>query len=287
MKTVRSIFVSDLHLGCRYANAAALLNFLKSHQPEYLYLVGDIIDGWRLQRGWYWNDSYSFLIRNILDLLKRGTIVRYTPGNHDEFLRDFIDSLGSVQIADEFIHTTADNRDLLVMHGDQFDAVVRQARWLSRLGDIGYNALLLINQWFNVALKLFGRNYWSLSAFIKHQVKRATCFIGQFEDVVTKHAAARGCAGVICGHIHTPAIRHRNGVDYFNTGDWVESCTALVEYDDGTFELIHRPEHPDAQPEIVPAAVATTNFGFWHQSRPVLSRPRSTTAVPTHSLTSE
>lgn len=125
MKTVRSIFVSELHLGCRYANAAALLNFLKSHQPEYLYLVGDIIDGWRVQRVWYWTDSYSFLIRSILDLLKRGTIVRYTPGNHDEFLRDFIDSLGSVQIADEFIHTTADNRQLLVMRGDQFDAIDR------------------------------------------------------------------------------------------------------------------------------------------------------------------
>ena len=178
---VRSVFVSDLHLGCKYANANALLAFLKQHQPEYLYLVGDIIDGWRLQRGWYWDDSYSFLVRRILGMLKSGTIVRYTPGNHDEFLRHFIDSLGSVQIADEFIHHTADGQRVLVMHGDQFDSVVKHARWLSLVGDVGYNALLALNRWFNLVRRRCGFGYWSLSAAIKRQVKQATNFISDFD----------------------------------------------------------------------------------------------------------
>ncbi len=238
VKQVRSIFISDIHLGCRYSHAEDLQWFLQCHQPQYLYLVGDIIDGWRLKRGWYWNDSYSDLIRRMLELLKRGTVIRYAPGNHDEFLRKFIDHLGSVEIADEFIHTTADDQRLLVMHGDQFDAVVRNARLLSMVGDVGYDCLLVLNQWFNALRRLMGRRYWSLSGFIKTQVKRATCFIGQFEDVVTKHAGARGCSGVICGHIHTPTVTERNGVRYFNTGDWVENCTALIEHLDGSFELV-------------------------------------------------
>lgn len=243
MAMVRSVFVSDLHLGCKYANAHALLAFLKEHEPEYLYLVGDIIDGWRLRRGWYWDDSYSFLIRRVLGMLKSGTIVRYTPGNHDEFLRDFIDSLGSVQIADEFIHHAADGQKLLVTHGDQFDSVVRHARWLTLLGDVGYNGLLALNRWFNLARRRCGFGYWSLSAAIKRQVKRATNFISDFEDAVTRHAVSKGCDAVLCGHIHTPIISQRNGVRYLNSGDWVESCTAIVEYTDGTFELIHRPAH--------------------------------------------
>jgi UDP-2,3-diacylglucosamine pyrophosphatase LpxH len=262
MRPIRSIFVSDLHLGCKYANAAALLSFLKEQQPRYLYLVGDIIDGWRLRRGWYWDDSYSFLIRRVLGMLKTGTIVRYTPGNHDEFLRHFIDSLGSVQIADEFIHHTADGQRVLVTHGDQFDSVVRHARWLSLLGDVGYNALLALNRWFNLARRCCGFGYWSLSSAIKRQVKSATNFISDFEEVVTRHAASKGCDAVLCGHIHTPIISQRNGVRYLNCGDWVESCTAIVEYTDGTFELIHRPSHRD---ELMPAASDT---GFFGESTP-------------------
>ncbi len=258
MRPIRSIFVSDLHLGCKYANASALLSFLKEQQPQYLYLVGDIIDGWRLRRGWYWDDSYSFLIRRVLGMLKTGTIVRYTPGNHDEFLRHFIDSLGSVQIADEFIHHTADGQRVLVTHGDQFDSVVRHARWLTLLGDVGYNALLALNRWFNLARRRCGFGYWSLSASIKRQVKQATNFISDFEDAVTRHAASKGCDAVLCGHIHTPIISQRNGVRYLNSGDWVESCSAIVEYFDGTFELIQRPSHRD---ELMPAASDTGFFG--------------------------
>lgn len=251
MQRARTIFVSDLHLGCKYAQAEALLAFLQRHQPDYLYLVGDIVDGWRLRKGWYWNDTYSFLLRRLIQMLKQGTVIRYTPGNHDEFLRGFVDQLGSVEIADEFVHRTADGRRLLVLHGDQFDSVVRHARFLSLLGDTGYNLLLGLNRLFNAVRRRFGFGYWSLSAFLKRQVKRATNFVSRFEDVVTRYAADRGCDGVVCGHIHTPAATERQGVRYLNTGDWVESCTALIEYADGTLALIHHPWH-DAVPSPIP-----------------------------------
>jgi UDP-2,3-diacylglucosamine pyrophosphatase LpxH len=243
MSSIRSIFVSDVHLGCRYTHAAALLQFLRGHEPEHLYLVGDIIDGWRLRRGWYWTDTYTYLLRHIVGLMKRGTRVYYTPGNHDEFLRCYLHDLGSIQIADELVHHTADGRRLLVMHGDQFDTAVRHAPWLAHLGDTGYNLLLGMNIVFNGVRRRLGMEYWSLSAAIKRRVKQATSFVSNFETLITQHAADRGCAGVVCGHIHTPRISRREGVDYYNTGDWVESCTALVEHGDGTLELLHRPWH--------------------------------------------
>jgi len=219
MKRIRTLFVSDLHLGCRYTHADALLAFLRNHEPEYLYLVGDVVDGWRLRRSWYWNDTYTYLFKRIIDLMRNGTQVFYTPGNHDEFLRDFVSNFGSVQLADEFVHTTADDRRLLVMHGDQFDTVVRHARWVSHLGDAGYNVLLGINVVFNALRRKLGFGYWSLSSYIKRRVKRATNFIANFEEVVTRHAAQRGCHGVVCGHIHTPAMTEVNNVTYYNTGD--------------------------------------------------------------------
>lgn len=241
MSKIRSIFVSDAHLGCKYTQSEALLAFLRNHQPEYLYLVGDIIDGWRLKRSWYWNDTFTFVLQRIVELMKRGTKVYYTPGNHDEYLRGFLGSIGSIQLHDEFIHITADGRRVLVTHGDKFDSVVRHARWLSHLGDVGYNLLLGVNVVFNTVRRWFGFGYWSLSAYIKRRVKQATSFIGKFEDVLTRAAIQHGCEGVICGHIHTPAISEVNGVTYYNTGDWVESCTALVEYYDGRMELLYRP----------------------------------------------
>lgn len=261
MQRIRSIFISDVHLGCRYTHADSLLAFLKNHQPQYLYIVGDFIDGWRLRKGWYWNDTYTFLFKRIVDLMKRGTRVFYTPGNHDEFLRDFIENLGSVQLADEFIHVTADQRRLLVTHGDKFDACVLHARWLAHLGDAGYNLLLGINIVFNALRRRLGLGYWSLSQYIKGRVKQATCYIGNFEECVTRYAAERGCEGIVCGHIHTPKILERNGIAYYNTGDWVESCTALVEYADGSLELLYRPlnaadrslaDDLDAVPQFIP-----------------------------------
>ncbi|MFN0052567.1 MAG: UDP-2,3-diacylglucosamine diphosphatase [Planctomycetales bacterium] len=241
MKTIRAIFISDAHLGCKHAHAEALLAFLKNHQPQFLYIVGDFVDGWRLKKRWYWTDTYTYLFKRIVDLMKRGTRVYYTPGNHDEFLRSFTENLGSVQLADEFVHITADQRRVLVTHGDKFDAVVLNHRWLTLLGDAGYNLLLGVNVVFNAIRRRLGFGYWSLSAAIKRRVKQATCYIGNFEDVVTRYAAQQGCSGIICGHIHTPKMMTLNGVDYYNTGDWVESCTALVEYSDGSFEILHRP----------------------------------------------
>ena len=243
MRQVRSVFVSDVHLGCKFGNAEAFLEFLNSVQPEYLYIVGDFIDGWRLKRSWHWTDTYSFILKRLVELVRGGTKVLYTPGNHDEFLRDFIYNLGSIEISDEFVHVTADSRRLLVMHGDQFDTVVRNCRWLSMIGDVGYNLLLLINKGFNFVRRKLGFGYWSLSAAIKRKVKQATNFISSFEDVITKYARSRDAVGVICGHIHTPAISERHGIRYYNTGDWVESCTALVEDYAGNIDLVYAPEH--------------------------------------------
>jgi UDP-2,3-diacylglucosamine pyrophosphatase LpxH len=239
---MRSIFISDVHLGCKYTHADSLLVFLKNHQPDYLYIVGDFLDGWRLTKKWYWDDTYTFLFKHIVDLMKRGTRVFYTPGNHDEFLRDFIENLGSVQLADEFIHTTADNRKLLVTHGDNFDTCVRHVKWLSHLGDSGYNFLLGVNKVFNAIRRKLGFGYWSLSRAIKQKVKQGTSYIDGFEDIVTRHAKEQGCVGAVCGHTHTPKILEKeDGFTYYNTGDWVESCTALVEYANGKMELLYRP----------------------------------------------
>ena len=239
--------MSDTHLGCRYARAEALLDFLNSVEPDRLFLVGDIIDGWRLRKSWFWDDTSTAIVRRILELLDRGTQVYYTPGNHDEFLRQFVRDLGGVSLSDEFVHVTADGRRLLVIHGDQFDTVVRHARWLSLVGDVGYNFLLWVNGVFNAVRRRLGFGYWSLSAYIKHKVKQATSAIARFEDAVVRHARGLQCDGVVCGHIHTPIIHEHQGLVYYNTGDWVESCTALVESFDGEMQLIrwsgdrHRP----------------------------------------------
>lgn len=263
MKRIRTIFISDAHLGCKYTHADALLAFLMNHQPQSLYIVGDFVDGWRLRRRWYWTDTYTFLFLRIVDLMRQGTRVYYLPGNHDEFLRDFMQNLGSIRIADEFVHVTADRRRILVTHGDKFDAAVLHHKWLSHLGDAGYNLLLGINVVFNAMRRRLGFGYWSLSQAIKRRVKQATCHIANFEDIVTRHAAQQGCSGVICGHIHTPKITDVNGITYYNTGDWVESCTALVEYGDGSFELLYRPLNDTA---ATPADDPVDSSGF-------LSRP--------------
>ncbi|HMP03225.1 MAG TPA: UDP-2,3-diacylglucosamine diphosphatase [Gemmatales bacterium] len=249
MPRFRSVFISDVHLGCRYAAADSLLHFLKESTPAHLYLVGDIVDGWRLKRRWYWPPVYNLIVKRLFKLMKRGTKIYYTPGNHDEFLRDLIDDLGGIRIQDEFIHTAADGRRYLIIHGDQFDAAVRHARWLSLIGDVSYDALLVLNQWFNRLRRRVGMGYWSLSGAIKKKVKKATCFISNYEELLGKHALARGCDGVICGHIHTPKIvTLASGAIYCNAGDWVESCTGLVEHENGRLELIYRPHEVLAEP---------------------------------------
>ena len=245
---MRTLFISDVHLGSRHSQAGKLLKYLDFvkdyYKPDKLYIIGDFIDGWKLKRGWYWNDESTLVIRKILTLVKRGTEVIYIAGNHDEFLREFMNDdhqfeLGSIKFVDEAIHETADGRKLLVVHGDKFDISVKYAKWFVKLGDIGYSFLLKLNQLVNRVRDWFScTSYWSLSKTIKHKVKSAVNFIGHFEEFLTKYAKEKGCDGVVCGHIHTPDARvGANGVWYYNTGDWVESCTSIIEEDDGTIHL--------------------------------------------------
>lgn len=235
----RSIWISDIHLGTKGCQADLLLDFLKHTESKYLYLVGDIIDGWRMKRAWYWTQAHNDVIQKILRKARKGTRVIYVPGNHDENFRDFTNHrFGRVAVLYETIHTAADGKRYLVLHGDRFDGVIKYAKWLAFLGDNAYNAAITVNGWFNQVRKMFGLPYWSLSAFLKHKVKNAVEFISKFEEAVVAEARRRGTDGVICGHIHTAEMRDMDGITYCNDGDWVESCTALVEHDDGKMEIL-------------------------------------------------
>ena len=235
----RTVWISDVHLGTAGCNAELLLDFLKSIECETLYLVGDIIDMWRLRKGWYWPPRHNDIVRRILKMAKLNTHVVYVPGNHDEVLRDYAGlAFGDVTIIDQPIHVTADGRRLLVLHGDQFDGVVLYARWLAFLGDNAYELLLKANIALNWVRRRFGMPYWSLAAHLKKRVKNAVQFICRFEEVVAHAASEQDVDGVVCGHIHTAEIRRIGNIDYYNDGDWVESCTALVEHADGRMEII-------------------------------------------------
>lgn len=244
----RTIWISDVHLGTRGCQAEFLLDFLGHVDAEKLYLVGDIIDGWRLRRSWYWPPSHDQVVREILGWADRGRRVVFVPGNHDEALRPFHGCyFRGVQVLDQDMHVTANGRRLLVLHGDQFDGVVCYHRWLALLGDHAYAAALTLNRWFNGARRRLGFPYWSLSAFLKLRVKEAVQFIGQFESAVAGAAREAGADGVVCGHIHHAEMRMIDTVLYCNDGDWVESCTALVEHMDGRLEVLHWPrERPHA-----------------------------------------
>ncbi|WP_243404184.1 UDP-2,3-diacylglucosamine diphosphatase [Zavarzinia aquatilis] len=234
------MFISDIHLGTRGCQADILLDFLKHTESDHLYLVGDIIDGWRLRRSWFWAQSHNDVIQKVLRKARKGTRVIYVPGNHDEAARDYVDlHFGGVAVLMEAIHTGADGRRFLVMHGDAFDGVVKYARWLAHLGDWAYNIALTLNTWFNALRRRFGYPYWSLSAYLKHKVKNAVDYISSFEVAVAEEARRHRVDGVICGHIHHAEIRDIDGVTYCNDGDWVESCTALVEHGDGRMEIVN------------------------------------------------
>ncbi|HEX8486865.1 UDP-2,3-diacylglucosamine diphosphatase [Sphingomonas sp.] len=244
----RTIWISDLHLGTTGSNAAMLLTFLKSHECETLYLVGDIIDGWRLRKGWYWPQSHNDVIRAVLKMAKHGTRVIYIPGNHDEHFRDYVGlEFGGIELLAEDVHVTADGRRLLVIHGDQFDNVMLYARWLAFLGDRAYTMLLRSNGTVNWVRRRLGLPYWSLAAHMKKRVKNAVQFISRYEEVVAHAAAERRVDGVVCGHIHSPEIRRFGDITYYNDGDWVESCTALVEDAAGAMSLIDWAEHMRAE----------------------------------------
>ncbi|MCV6600242.1 MAG: UDP-2,3-diacylglucosamine diphosphatase [Cohaesibacter sp.] len=235
----RSLFLSDLHLGTRGCQADLLLDFLKQHDADVIYLVGDIVDGWRLRRSWYWPQSHNDVVQKLLRKARKGSRVVYIPGNHDEFLRNYYGAhFGGVEVMEKTIHETADGRQMLVIHGDQFDMVVRHAKWLAHLGDWAYSAALGVNTLLNLARRKLGFGYWSLSAWAKLKVKNAVNFIGTYEETLSQEALRHGVDGVICGHIHHAEIHRKFGIDYMNSGDWVESCTALVENEQGQFELI-------------------------------------------------
>lgn len=235
----RTIWISDVHLGTPGCNAELLLDFLRSVDCDTLYLVGDIIDGWRLRKGWYWPQRHNDVIRCILKMAKKGTRVVYVPGNHDEAFRDYVGlNFGGVELLPEVIHETADGRRLLVLHGDAFDGVVLYARWLAFLGDSAYELLLKSNVAVNWVRRRFGLPYWSLAAHLKKKVKNAVQFICSYEEAVAHAAADRGVDGVVCGHIHSAEIRQFGDITYYNDGDWVESCTALVEHADGRMEIL-------------------------------------------------
>lgn len=236
----RSIWISDVHLGTRGCQADLLLDFLRCHESEYLYLVGDIVDGWWLKRSWYWPQAHNDVVQKLLRRARKGAKVFYIPGNHDEAFREYIGlNFGGVAVVEDAVHTTADGRRLLVIHGDQFDAVVKYAKWLAHLGDGAYTALLGINTWFNYVRRKLGFTYWSLSAYLKHRVKNAVEYIGDYEKALAEEARRRNVDGVICGHIHSAEMRPMEGVLYCNDGDWVESCTALVEHESGELEIIN------------------------------------------------
>jgi len=241
----RSVFISDVHLGFPGCSADYLLHFLDSMQCDTLYLVGDIIDFWYMKRRRYWPNSHSAVIRKLLELAAEGTRVVFIPGNHDEAVRPLAGiSLGKIEIHQNIIHDTADGKQYLILHGDEFDSVVRCAPWLAWLGCLAYSGLLKLNHITNAVRRRFGRGYWSLAAFLKHKVKNAVQYISSFEDAVVHEASKQGVDGVICGHIHRAEIRQMGPLLYMNCGDWVESCTALLERMDGSMELVQWSDQP-------------------------------------------
>ncbi|MDS7597142.1 UDP-2,3-diacylglucosamine diphosphatase [Agrobacterium tumefaciens] len=235
----RTLFISDVHLGSKAAKTDFLLDFLKHHEADTLILVGDIIDGWRLRRSWYWPQGCNDVVQKLLRKARKGTRIVYIPGNHDEFLREFPGThFGGIEVAERMIHEAADGKKYLVIHGDEFDVVVRNARLLAYLGDWAYDAAIALNIAIAAVRRRIGLPYWSFSAWAKLQVKHAVNFIGEFQRVVADEARRNNVDGVICGHIHHAVMEEIEGIRYINTGDWVESCTAIAENMDGSFELI-------------------------------------------------
>jgi UDP-2,3-diacylglucosamine pyrophosphatase LpxH len=234
----RSVWISDVHLGTRGSQAGALLGFLRTFECDTLYVVGDLIDIWAMKRGVYWTQEHSDVIQKILRKGRKGSKVIYIPGNHDERITDFTGDYANVHIQSRAFHTTVDGRRLLVAHGHELDTVVQNMGWLAHVGDVGYHLLMHLNGTVNFFRRIFGRGHWSLSAYVKAKVKNVVNFIGGFEESMVHFAADAKAGGIICGHIHTAAIRKIKGLDYYNTGDWVESRTALVEEMNGRLQLL-------------------------------------------------
>ena len=242
----RTLWISDLHLGTPGCQSAALLDFLKRTECDTLFLVGDIIDGWQLRRQWYWPQAHNDVVQKLLRKARKGTRVIFIPGNHDEFARRYLNhNFGGIDVADEWMHATADGRQLWVTHGDLFDGVIQCAKWLAHLGDSLYEFTLRLNRHLNSLRARMGLPYWSLSKYLKLKVKRAVSYVGDFEAALAREARKRGAQGVVCGHIHHAELRDIDGILYANDGDWVESLTALAEHADGRLEIIHWAAHMD------------------------------------------
>ena len=237
--SVRALFVSDVHLGSKHTQAEDFLELLQQYEPRYLYIVGDFIDGWKLKRRWRWSPTYDQIIQRMMELKRSGTELLYTPGNHDHFLRSYLASFGVVTINNRFVHEAADGRRYVVTHGDQFDRVEQNWQWLSLVGSYAYDAMLTTNR---LANRLRGKKHdpYALSGVIKRRVKKLVKRLSDYEELLAKSAREADCEGIICGHSHTPRIEEIDGIAYLNTGDWVENCTALLEWEDGSFDLIHR-----------------------------------------------
>jgi UDP-2,3-diacylglucosamine pyrophosphatase LpxH len=244
MKTIavrryRALFISDIHLGTRSCQADELLEFLRQYEADTIYLVGDIVDLWKVRRGSHWLQTHNDVLQKILRKVRKGTSVIYIPGNHDEGMRDYCETaFGGIKIVRDAVHVGADGRRYLVMHGDEFDVVIRYAKWLALFGDRSYELALWLNSPLNWLRRRLGLGYWSLSAYLKLRVKSAVQFIGAFEQALAEEAVRQEVSGVICGHIHHAANRRIGNVSYMNCGDWVESCTAIGEAPDGSFEVI-------------------------------------------------
>ena len=243
----RTLWISDLHLGTPGCQAEALLGFLKHTECETLYLVGDIIDGWQLRRQWYWPQAHNDVVQKLLRKARKGTRVIFIPGNHDEFARRYVGhDFGGIEVAEDWVHETADGRKLWVTHGDLFDGVIQCAKWLAHVGDSLYEFTLRLNRHLNSLRARLGLPYWSLSKYLKLKVKRAVSYVGDFETALAREARKRGVHGVVCGHIHHAELRMIDGILYANDGDWVESLTALAEHADGRLELIDGSIHARA-----------------------------------------
>ncbi len=251
----RAVFISDLHLGTPGCQANALLDFLKAYPSDALYLVGDIIDGWQLRKRWYWPQAHNDVIQKLLRRARKGCRVVFIPGNHDEFARHFIGNhFGGIEVLDQAVHRCVDGKTLWVIHGDEFDGVVQCAKWLAYVGDSMYEFTLRINRHLNRWRTRLGLPYWSLSAYLKSRIKRALNYVTDFEAAVAYEARKRGHKGVVCGHIHFAQIREIDGTLYCNDGDWVESCTAVVEHHDGRLEIVDWHESSRANNQLTEQA---------------------------------
>ena len=254
---VRSIFVSDIHLGSRDCRAKELLRFLESVEADYLFLVGDIVDFWSLRRSFYWPEDHNEVLRAILAKAKEGAKVIYVPGNHDDNIREFCGSLfGNMTIRRKYVHATADGREFLVMHGDEFDTVVKCSRWLARFGAWAYELMMRLNRSVNWCRRVFRLPYWSLATYLKLRLPKAVRYVAAFEHAAAQAARSRNLDGIVCGHIHRPSVREIDGVLYCNDGDWVESCTALVEATNGELSLWHAEQMRESAVSPVLAQIA-------------------------------